>query len=156
LLRREWQLSESPATRRSDEAGLVQMAVPSQPAQASQLGKVYGSPPTEASPPPTDHDPDLGCVTTSHINGRAGWWKSPCPDLVRGWDGQPPSLLYNGLFHHLLPTPCRPLPATGSTPSAPVVAPGPGSAGHLAWDSRRWAAPGAVANAEEGGLRQTR
>ena len=41
LLRRQWQLSESAATRRSDEAGLVQVAVPSQPAQASQLGEVH-------------------------------------------------------------------------------------------------------------------
>ena len=98
LLRREWQLSESPATRRSDEAGLVQVAVPSQPAQASQLGKVYGSPPTEAFPPPTDHGPDLGCVTTSPIDGRAGWWKSPCPDLARGRGGKPPGLLYNDLL----------------------------------------------------------
>ena len=98
LLRRQWQLSESPATRRSDEAGVVHVAVPSQPAQASQLGEVYGSPPTDASSPPTDHGPDLGCVTTSHIDGRAGWWKSPCPALARGRGGQPPGLLYNGLF----------------------------------------------------------
>src|SRR2546428_2466137 len=65
----------------------------------SHVGEVYGSPPTDASSPPTDHGPDLGCVTTSHINGRAGWWKSPCPDLARGRGGQPPGLLYNGLCH---------------------------------------------------------
>src|SRR5262249_42321774 len=69
-----------------------------QPAQASQLGEVHGSPPTAASSPPTDHGPDLGCVTTSHIDGRAGWWKSPCPDLARGRGGKPPGLLYNGIF----------------------------------------------------------
>ena len=34
----------------------------------------------------------------SHIGGGAGWRKSPSPDLVRGWVGQPPSLLYNGIF----------------------------------------------------------
>src|SRR5262249_48394833 len=68
------------------------------PAQTSQLGEVYGSPPTEASPPPTDHGPDLGCVTTSHINGRAGWRKSPSPDLARDRGGKPPGLLYNGIF----------------------------------------------------------
>ena len=33
-------------------------------------------------------------VATSHISGRAGWWKSPCPDLARGRGGQPPGLLY--------------------------------------------------------------
>src|SRR4029450_3220299 len=63
LLRREWQLSESAATRRSDEACLVQVAVPSQPAQASYVGKVYGFPPTETSATPTDHGPDLEWVT---------------------------------------------------------------------------------------------
>ena len=34
----------------------------------------------------------------SHIGGGAGWRKSPSPDLVRGWVGQPPSLLYNAHF----------------------------------------------------------
>src|SRR5262249_13324316 len=37
-------------------------------------------------------------VATSHISGRAGWWKSPCPDLARGRGGQPPGLLYNGIL----------------------------------------------------------
>src|SRR5207248_5373318 len=98
LLRRAWQFSESAATRRSDEAGLVQVAVPSQPAQASHVGEVYGFPPTEASSPPTDHGPDLGRITTSHTDGRAGWWKSPCPDLARGRGGKPPGLLYNAIL----------------------------------------------------------
>jgi hypothetical protein len=26
----------------------------------------------------------VGRMTTSHISGGAGWWTSPCPDLVRG------------------------------------------------------------------------
>src|SRR5215475_2891699 len=94
LFRREWQLSESAATRRSDEACLVQVAVPSQPAQASYVGKVDGFPPTETSATPTDHGPDLEWVTASHTDGRAGWWKSPCPDLARGRGGEPPGLLY--------------------------------------------------------------
>lgn len=56
-------------------------------------------------------------VATSHINGRAGWWKSPCPDLARGRDGQPPGLLYNGLFHRpRRPSPLpRPRAAAGSS-----------------------------------------
>src|SRR5438067_11729503 len=36
---------------------------------------------------PTDHGPDLEWVTASHTDGRAGWWKSPCPDLARGRGG---------------------------------------------------------------------
>src|SRR4030095_476332 len=50
--------------------------------------------------------------TTSPIDGRAGWWPSPCPDLARGRGGKPPGLLYNGLFHRPRPpTPCHPAPA---------------------------------------------
>src|SRR6266446_3514951 len=124
LLRRPWQLSASPATHQSDEAGVVSVAVPSQPAQASHVGEVDGSPPTEASAPPTDHGPDLGGVTTSHIDGRAGWWQSPCPDLARGRGGQPPGLLYNGLFHRfhrrrtptLAPTPRHRKPPPSRSP----------------------------------------
>ena len=106
LLRGQRQLWESAATRRSDEAGVVQVAVSSQPAQTSHMGEVHGSPPTAASSPPTDHGPDLGWVTTSHIDGRAGWWQSPCPDLARGRGEKPPGLLYNGL----LAPPLRPNP----------------------------------------------
>jgi hypothetical protein len=46
-------------------------------------------------------------------------------------------------------------PRHWDAPSAPAVAPGPGSAGRLAWDSKRWGC-GGLSNAEEGGLRQTR
>ena len=42
-------------------------------------------------------------VATSHINGRAGWWKSPCPDLARGRGGQPPGLLYKTLLRRQAP-----------------------------------------------------
>ncbi len=52
-------------------------------------------------------------VATSHISGRAGWWKSPCPDLARGRGGQPPGLLYKALF---APPPGRTPPA--ATPRA--------------------------------------
>ena len=31
----------------------------------------------------------LGVRTASRSTGRAGWWKSPCPDLARAWVGQP-------------------------------------------------------------------
>src|SRR4029077_9800088 len=94
LLRRQRQLSQYAAARRSHEAGLVQMAVPSQPAHALDWGEVWTLAPAVPSPPPTDYGPHLGRVATSHINGRAGWWKSPCPDLARGRGGKPPGLLY--------------------------------------------------------------
>jgi hypothetical protein len=118
LLRRQRQLSEFAAARRGDEAGLVQVAVPSQPAQAAQLGEILGPSPTMPSPPPTDHGPDLGCVTTSHIDRRAGWRKSPSPDLARGRGGQPPGLLYNGL----LTPPCQRRPPQPPPPAAPLCA----------------------------------
>ena len=59
--------------------------------------------------------------TTSHIDGRAGWWKSPCPDLARGRGGQPPVLLYNGIFT---------LVSTGAHPRNPA-----------AWTPQRLCAP---------------
>src|SRR5919108_1325900 len=68
------------------------MAVPPQPAYAFDVGEVYGLAPTVAASPPTDHSPDLGRIAMSHTNGRAGWWKSPGPDLGRGRGGQPPGL----------------------------------------------------------------
>src|SRR5215468_6536341 len=71
------------------------MAVPSQPAHALDVGEVWRRAPAVPSPPPTDHSPHLGRLAMSHINGRAGWWKSPSPDLARGRGGQPPGLLYS-------------------------------------------------------------
>src|SRR5262249_23547528 len=83
------------------------------------------SPPTAASSPPTDHGPDLGWITTSHIDGRAGWWKSPCPDLARGRGGKPPGLLYNGLCT----PPRRPRPPQHAPPLAPPPPTGAGRRG---------------------------
>jgi len=40
IARREWQLWQCAAPRRSDEAGLVQVALQSEPTCASQLGEV--------------------------------------------------------------------------------------------------------------------
>ncbi len=36
-----------------------------------------------------DSSANLGAVTTSHISGGAGWWKSPSPDLGRASAGKP-------------------------------------------------------------------
>ena len=114
LLRRPWPRSQSAAARRSDEAGVVQRAVPSQPAHALDMEEVWRLAPAVSSPPPTDDGPHLGRVATSHINGRAGWWQSPCPALARGWDGQPPGLLYKPLVTRVHP------PKPPSIPPAPT------------------------------------
>src|SRR2546426_1141164 len=70
-----------------------------------------------------------GGVTTSHIDGRARWWTSPCPDLARGRGGKPPGLLYNGLL--------RCPPQRGATLAG---------AGHASqdegWERLRWPSPG--------------
>src|SRR5262249_55546442 len=58
--------------------------------------------------PPTDRGPDPGWITTSHIDGLAGWWKPPCLDLARSRGGKPPGLLYNGI----LPRGCHRSPRT--------------------------------------------
>src|SRR2546422_244656 len=126
-LRRQRQLPQYAAARRSHEAGLVQMAVPSQPAHALDVGEVWRLAPAVPSPPPTDYGPHLGRGATSHINGRAGWWKSPCPDLARGRGGKPPGLLYNGRIGNsngLLAPPPRPHP-----PAPPAGQPGKGAPG---------------------------
>ena len=72
------------------EAGLVQVALPSEPAQASHLGAIRGFASRLPAPPTSDHGSDLGSVATSRISGRAGWWKSPCPDLERARGGKLP------------------------------------------------------------------
>jgi len=131
LLRRQRQLSESAAARRSHEAGVVQMAVPSQPAHALDVGEVWRRAPAVPSPPPTDYGPHLGRLATSHINGRAGWWKSPCPDRARGRGGKPPGLLYNGLFHRRRAPTLLPPRATGRFPNPDRTPPQP-CAGRLA------------------------
>src|SRR2546426_10272233 len=128
LLRRQRQLSQYAAARRSHEAGLVQMAVPSQPAHALDVGEGWRLAPAVPSPPPTDYGPPLGRGATRSINGRAGWWTSPCPDLARGRGGKPPGLLYNGIF----------------APPSPAAAPG----------SRRWWRPQCPAAACRSGAPQ--
>src|SRR2546430_13826829 len=60
LLRRQRQLSQYAAARRSHEAGLVPMAVPSQPAHALDVGEGWRLAPAVPSPPPTDYGPPLG------------------------------------------------------------------------------------------------
>ena len=57
----------------------------------------------------------------SHTNGRAGWWKSPCPDLARGRGGQPPGLLYKALWR---PRRLRPPPPPPPAAAAPPARPG--------------------------------
>ncbi len=59
---------------RSDEAGLVQVALPSKPTHAPELDEVHRFAEVVASPPAPDHSSDLGRLATSHINGRAVWW----------------------------------------------------------------------------------
>src|SRR5687768_5808983 len=71
------------------------MALPSKPTTASNMGEIHRDVEMVASSPTSNHGPDMGSVTTSHIGGGAVWWKSPSTALVRGRDGQPPDLLYN-------------------------------------------------------------
>ncbi len=83
LLWRQWQLSEVATARQGNGAGLVQMASPSEPTSAPQLGAIqdaFGA--FSASTAPHCGE-TLGVVATRHFSGGAGWWKSPCPDLAR-------------------------------------------------------------------------
>jgi hypothetical protein len=87
LLRRQRQLPQLAVARRGGEAGLVQVALPSEPAQASHLGAIRGFASRLPAPPTSDHGSDLGSVATSRISGGAGWWQSPRPDLERARGG---------------------------------------------------------------------
>ena len=51
-----------------------------------------------ASAASRNHGPDLGRLAMSHINGRAGWRKSPSPDLARGRDGVTARLTLQSYF----------------------------------------------------------
>ena len=65
------------------ERPLVQMASPSKQPHASHLAEVRCVVGTIPSARASDSRTNLGHLATSHISGRAGWWKSPCPVLVR-------------------------------------------------------------------------
>jgi hypothetical protein len=111
------------------------MAVPSQPVYAFDVGEVYGLAPTVAASPPTDHSPALGRIAMSHTNGRAGWWKSPCPDLARGRGGQPPGLLYKALWRpRRLRPPPPPPPAAAAPPARPGARRSAVWTGRAGWD----------------------
>jgi hypothetical protein len=90
LLRRERQLSQFADARRTGEAGLVQVASPSKPATAPHMGEVRRATQALSSPASPPRGPNLGDVTASHLSGRAGWWKSPCPVPARAPGEQSP------------------------------------------------------------------
>ena len=95
LLWRERQHSQLEPTVILHRANVVQVAVPSQPAQTSQLGALSAVAEALPTTQSTHHGQHLGLNTASQLSGRAGWWKSPCPVLVRAPDEQSPGLLYD-------------------------------------------------------------
>ena len=90
LLRSERQPSKFGPSGSRHATGLAQMAAPSQPAHASHVGAVQPTVGTLPASPPAGCRADMGGVATRHISGGAGWWKSPCPDLVRASGEQSP------------------------------------------------------------------
>ena len=90
LLRSERPPSKSGPSGSRHATGLAQMAAPSQPAYASHVGAVQPIVGTLLASPPAGCRADMGGVATRHISGGAGWWKSPCPVLVRASGEQSP------------------------------------------------------------------
>ena len=90
LLRSERPPSKSGPSGSRHATGLAQMAAPSQPAYASHVGAVQPIVGPLLASPPAGCRADMGGVATRHISGGAGWWKSPCPDLVRASGEQSP------------------------------------------------------------------
>ena len=89
-LRSERQPSKSGPSGSRHATGLAQMAAPSQPAHASHVGAVQPIVGTLPASPTAGCRADMGGVATRHISGGAGWWKSPCPVLVRASGEQSP------------------------------------------------------------------
>ena len=89
------QIRVADGSRRGSEGGLVQVAPPSEPAGASHLEEVRRASETLSSSASPHQGPNLGDVAASHLSGRAGWWKSPCPVPARAPGEQSPGLLYN-------------------------------------------------------------
>jgi len=98
LLWSERQPSEPQRPRVRREACLAQVASHAQPKSTPHLEEVLGAAPAFASSRAADLCPDLGHVTMRRVGGRAGWWKSPCPDLARASAGQPAE----ATRHHLV------------------------------------------------------
>ena len=72
-------------------ASLVQVAAAAQPARAPDLGAVQGADPAGASRcRRRGSSSRSGSSSARHPGGRAGWWKSPCPDLGRAPGAQAP------------------------------------------------------------------
>ena len=90
LLRSERQPSKFGPSGSRHATGLAQMAAPSQPAHASHVGAVQPIVGTLPASPAAGCRADMGGVATRHISGGAGWWKSPCPVLVRASGEQSP------------------------------------------------------------------
>ena len=90
LLRSERQPSKSGPSGSRHATGLAKMAAPSQPAHASHVGAVQPIVGTLPASPAAGCGADMGGVATRHISGGAGWWKSPCPVLVRASGEQSP------------------------------------------------------------------
>ena len=83
LLRRQRQPAQPAGADRASGAGLAQVAEPAWPAKADELDEVQGR--AAGVPASHAHDPRPTLeALMSPGGGRAGWWKSPCPDLARG------------------------------------------------------------------------
>ena len=130
LLRRERQLPQLADARRGNEAGLVQVAPPLEPTGAPHLGEVRRAVEALSSSASPHHGPNLGDVATSHLNGRAGWWKSPCPVPARAPGERSPgaTLQWGAEVRRDLagPAGCRdPINATRTSRHHPKVLTGP-------------------------------
>ena len=115
--------------------GLAKMAAPSQPAHASHVGAVQPIVGTLPASPAAGCRADMGGVATRHISGGAGWWKSPCPVLVRASGEQSPGATRPSPTSSC-PRRCRRLRASPrvTPPSLPGKGRGePSNKGTMAW-----------------------
>jgi hypothetical protein len=83
----EWKHPEPAPLLAAGSTKLVQVAPPSQPTGTPHLGQIHRPSEGLASAPGPHRRADMDLThdarIASHISGRAGRWKSPCPDLAR-------------------------------------------------------------------------
>src|SRR5215471_1290364 len=89
LLRSEREPPLVAATAICRGAHMAEVARPKEPACAHVLEAVCGGTRALPASTPADQSPDLGSVAARRLGRRAGWWKSPRPDLVRAPAGKP-------------------------------------------------------------------
>ena len=78
----ERQLAKSNHPRADNGTRVAENTSQTQQPHTSHMGAIREHATSQPASRAPHSSPNLGHVVANHISGRAGWWKSPCPDLV--------------------------------------------------------------------------